>query len=223
MGQDCLDRRTLSALAAGRCPRKELSAVQRHLPTCARCRAAVVASAAGVRGPGDTVLLTRPGQRRGGPARTALKLASVAASVLVVGAAWFYGSALSEAPPPARTSSTPAPATIEPPARPEPATHVDPAAAGPAPSTRAVAAALQPADVPEVQARLLLDPPARPTPGDPSMNGSVEPTPSEAAPGAQPLAGAQPAGTAQGATSEPEAAPGKPPEPADATRGPARP
>lgn len=88
MGQDCLDRSTLKALAAGRCPPKELRAVQRHLPTCARCRAAVVASAAGVRGPGDTVLLTRRG--RGG-ARTGLKVASVALSLLVVAGAWRYG------------------------------------------------------------------------------------------------------------------------------------
>jgi hypothetical protein len=117
MGQDCLDRRTLSALAAGRCPTKDLRAVQRHLPTCARCRAAVVASAAGVRGPGDTVVLKRSDAvgSGGGPARTALKVGSVVVSLLVVGVAWRYGqsSTLAESSPPAAAPSASLPAAAE--------------------------------------------------------------------------------------------------------------
>jgi hypothetical protein len=64
--KDCLDRQTFRAVAAGRCPKERLAAVQRHLARCSRCRAAVVAAAAGVRGPGETVVLKRPsrGSRR---------------------------------------------------------------------------------------------------------------------------------------------------------------
>jgi hypothetical protein len=159
MGQDCLDRRTLSALAAGQCPAKDLRAVQRHLPTCARCRAAVVASAAGVRGPGETVVLKRSGVRGGGRGRTVLKVASVAVSLLVVGGAWRYGQSSTlppSSPPAAAPFAAPASAS-EPPvvARPSDATL---------PETLEVVAPLQPAAlqpaalVPQVEVRPVYEP-----------------------------------------------------------------
>jgi hypothetical protein len=84
--KDCLDRQTLRAVAAGRCPKERLAAVQRHLARCSRCRAAVVSAAAGVRGPGETVVLKRPSRVVGRISKALLVVASVAA----VGAAWRY-------------------------------------------------------------------------------------------------------------------------------------
>ena|SRR5688572_27749061 len=88
MRQGCLDRRTLTALATGRCPREKLSLVREHLEGCTRCRAAVVSAATGVRGPGETVLLRRPVVRD----RRGLKRAAVVVSLLAVVAAWGYGA-----------------------------------------------------------------------------------------------------------------------------------
>jgi hypothetical protein len=180
MGQDCLDRSTLKALAAGRCPREELRAVQRHLPTCARCRAAVVASAAGVRGPGDTVLLTRPGQ--GGAARTGLKVASVLVSLLVVGGAWLYGSAAPAAPPaPSSSGKAPVPEASVSALRADLPSQA-PSSAPPAPHTREIVSTLQPAPaLPQVQARLLSDPVPATEPA-PTLEASVTaPAPAAAA------------------------------------------
>jgi hypothetical protein len=163
MGQDCLDRRTLSALAAGRCPTKDLRAVQRHLPTCARCRAAVVASAAGVRGPGDTVVLKRSDAvgAAGGRTRTVLKVGSVVVSLLVVGGAWRFGqsSPLPEASPPAAAPAASSPAASS------------PAASSPAASSSAASEAspaahpLEPLPSETVE----LAAPLRPTPGVPQV------------------------------------------------------
>lgn len=80
----CLDRPTLRAVAAGRCPKERLPAVPRNLAKCSRCRAAVISAAAGVRGPGETVVLKRP-RRVVGRISKALV---VAASMTAAGAAW---------------------------------------------------------------------------------------------------------------------------------------
>lgn len=89
MRKGCLDRPTLLAVASGRCPRQRLPEVQRHLSSCARCRASVVAAATGVRGPGETVFMS---PRRGTSRRWPKRLA-VAASLLAAAAAWLYGAA----------------------------------------------------------------------------------------------------------------------------------
>jgi hypothetical protein len=125
----CLNRPTLLAVARGQCPKERLPLVQRHLASCAFCRASVVAAASGIRGPGETVYMRRP---RVADHRWPKRLA-VAASLLAAGAAWLYGSppepppavtpptasegraALKPAPPPARAAassfSEPAPPT----------------------------------------------------------------------------------------------------------------
>src|SRR4051812_16659461 len=111
MGKGCLDRRTLATVAAGRCPTHQLSAVQRHLSSCARCRAGVVAAASGDRGLGDTVAQERPSRAL----RTGLKLAAVAVSVLVAGGAWKYAaSAMPRAvvPPSAASEAKAAPPVV---------------------------------------------------------------------------------------------------------------
>jgi hypothetical protein len=100
MSKGCLGRRTLSAVAAGRCPKYALPAVRRHLSSCARCRAGVVAAASGVRGLGDTVVLERASRAL----PTGLKLAAVAVSALVAGGAWLF--AASPMPPAASSPST---------------------------------------------------------------------------------------------------------------------
>jgi len=91
VSENCLKRDAVKSLAAGRYPKNELVAVRRHLAECARCRAAVVAAASGLRGPGDTVLLKRS---EAGTVPTWLKLGVFAVSVLVAGGAWRYGGAL---------------------------------------------------------------------------------------------------------------------------------
>ena len=95
VGENCLSRETVKSIAKGRCPRKELTAARRHLADCPRCRAAVVAAAHGVEGPGDTVLL----KRSGGAVSKGLKVAAVSASILATGAAWRYGTAPKAEPP----------------------------------------------------------------------------------------------------------------------------
>jgi hypothetical protein len=96
VSQNCLDQRTVKSIAAGRCLPKELFEAGRHLPGCARCRAAVVAAASGIRGPGETIVLKRS-SRKG---LTWLKVAASLISVLVAGAAWRYGAALRPSLPP---------------------------------------------------------------------------------------------------------------------------
>jgi hypothetical protein len=156
MDRDCLDRPTLKALAEGRCPKSELARVRRHLPNCARCRAAVVAAAAGVRGPGDTVLLTRAGS--GGPARTGLKVASVAVSLVVAGAAWRFGVSAPSVSAPSFSATSPALAPASPalaPASPAPpipaAPEASPAAA---PSPEPAAPPEPPSSTVQIQAPL---------------------------------------------------------------------
>jgi hypothetical protein len=56
----CLASVEMKSIAAGRRTEKELVLVRRHLAECARCRAALAARAAGVPGPGETVVLKRP-------------------------------------------------------------------------------------------------------------------------------------------------------------------
>lgn len=82
----CLDRPTLRAIAAGRCPKDRLREVQRHLTKCTRCRTAVVSAASGVRGPGETVVLKRPSRI----VSRAAKALAVAASVGALGLAWHH-------------------------------------------------------------------------------------------------------------------------------------
>src|SRR5688572_29996971 len=89
MRPGCLDRRTLTALATGRCPREKLSQVREHLESCMRCRASLVAAATGVCGPGQTVLLRRPVVQD----RRWLHRAAVVVSLLAMVAAWGYASA----------------------------------------------------------------------------------------------------------------------------------
>jgi len=181
--------------------------VRRHLPTCARCRAAVVASAAGVRGPGDTVLLKRSSE----PTRwgAALKVSSVVVSLLVAGAAWRYGAPAASsqpAPTPAFAQPTPTtslsdqPASVEPAsaqpaqatpafARPLAATPASTAPESPASTTVQVVAPLEPAQaVPQVEARLI-----EPTPqvevrpfGEQVTEVAAPPPPSEPAATAAP-------------------------------------
>jgi hypothetical protein len=113
----CLNRPTLLAVARGQCPKERLPLVQRHLASCARCRASVVAAASGIRGPGETVFMHRP---RAADRRWPKRLA-VAASLLAAGAAWLYGASppkqapavFQPAPSEVRTALKPA----EPPAR----------------------------------------------------------------------------------------------------------
>jgi hypothetical protein len=88
--EGCLERGLVQSLAAGRCPKDELATAQRHLSECARCRSAVVATASGVRGPGETVVMMR---RETPKARAGVKVAAVAVSLLVAGWAWGYGAA----------------------------------------------------------------------------------------------------------------------------------
>jgi hypothetical protein len=95
VGENCLSRETVKSIARGRSPKKELAAARRHLADCPRCRAAVVAAAHGVEGPGDTVLL----KRSGGAVSKTLKVVAVSASILATGAAWRYGTAPKAEPP----------------------------------------------------------------------------------------------------------------------------
>jgi hypothetical protein len=88
--EGCLARRLVKSLGAGRCPKEELAMAQRHLSECARCRAAVVAAATGLRGPGETVVMMR---RASASAPAGVKVAAVLMSLLVAGWAWGYDSA----------------------------------------------------------------------------------------------------------------------------------
>lgn len=106
--KDCFDRQTLRAVAAGRCPKERLAAVQRHLARCSRCRAAVVAAAAGVRGPDETVVLKRSSRVVSRISKALL----VAGSVAAVGAAWRYTVA---SKPPELTAA----ASLQPPSAPD--------------------------------------------------------------------------------------------------------
>jgi hypothetical protein len=96
----CLNRPTLLAVARGQCPKERLPLVQRHLASCAHCRASVVAAASGIRGPGETVFMRRPR----GAARRWPKWLAVAASLLAATAAWLYGA--SPPKPPAAIQHT---------------------------------------------------------------------------------------------------------------------
>jgi hypothetical protein len=104
----CLNRPTLLAVARGQCPKERLPLVQRHLASCARCRASVVAAASGIRGPGETVAaasgIRGPGEtvymRRPRAAdRRWPKWLAVAASLLAAGGAWLYGASLAKQAP----------------------------------------------------------------------------------------------------------------------------
>jgi hypothetical protein len=95
VGENCLSRETVKSIARGRSPKKELASARRHLADCPRCRAAVVAAAHGVEGPGDTVLL----KRSGGAVSKTLKVVAVSASILATGAAWRYGTSPKAEPP----------------------------------------------------------------------------------------------------------------------------
>jgi hypothetical protein len=95
VGENCLSRETVKSIARGRSPKKELAAARRHLADCPRCRAAVVAAAHGVEGPGDTVLL----KRSGGAVSKTLKVVAVSASILATGAAFRYGASPKAEPP----------------------------------------------------------------------------------------------------------------------------
>lgn len=86
----CLGSGEIKAIAAGRRTERELAVVRRHLSECARCRAAVAARAAGVPGPGETVVLKA---QRKAAFPTGLKVASVVASLAVVAGAWRYAGA----------------------------------------------------------------------------------------------------------------------------------
>jgi hypothetical protein len=95
VGENCLSREVVKSIARGRSPKKELTAARRHLADCPRCRAAVVAAAHGVEGPGDTVLL----KRSSGAVPKGFKVAAVAASILATGAAWRYTATPKAEPP----------------------------------------------------------------------------------------------------------------------------
>lgn len=95
MGENCLSREVVKSIARGRSPKKELTAARRHLADCPRCRAAVVAAAHGVEGPGDTVLL----KRGSNAVPKGFKAAAVAASILATGAAWRYTATPRAEPP----------------------------------------------------------------------------------------------------------------------------
>lgn len=102
----CLERSTVKSLAAGRCPQRELAAAHRHLAECARCRAAVVAAACGVEGPGETVLMKRSDEREGSIG-AAWKVAAVAISVLAAGATWRFAAVGKAAEPRLQLSAQP--------------------------------------------------------------------------------------------------------------------
>jgi hypothetical protein len=90
VNRECLEPRIVKSIAAGRCAMEELDVARRHLADCARCRAAVVAVASGVPGPGETVVMQRAERAPALP--NWFKYAAVLVSLLVAGATWRYGA-----------------------------------------------------------------------------------------------------------------------------------
>lgn len=90
----CVDRPTLIAIAAGRCPLPWLPYLRRHLPECSRCQARVVRAAGGRLG--DTV----DDEYRRLPLRWLCALA-VAASLVAAAVVWVRGE-----PPSVQTSTS---------------------------------------------------------------------------------------------------------------------